>query len=469
MKIQTKTTILFTILTATIFLILNVTVYFFIDAYAHQDFNKRLELRAKMSAKFRFEKDDLSTQAFANIQKQYLEILPEEEAFFLTLDSANGSIKEQPSKVLPERYLQEIREGQGATVYYQNRYRHYAGFLYTGNKGKYIVIKSATNQYGSEMMHWLRIIKVIQFICAVVLIYSVGLYFSRKTFQPIRDITSNAQKISSGNLHLRLKEPDGSDEIAELSSTFNQMLDKLETSFDAQNNFISNASHELRTPLTAIIGEADYALSKDRSADQYRQSLQEIANHAEKLQQVTKGLLALAQTGFTNDAGSWKKIRLDQLLYDVKENCDTVIPDNQVFVDIPSLPADEELISFNGNYELMKMAVNNIVTNACKYSGNKPVALQLRAEGSYASIMISDSGIGIPPEELQHIYEPFFRGSNSTGFHGHGIGLPLANNIIRLHKGRIRVSSTVNKGTEVTIILPVEHPADNSSVYVEQI
>jgi signal transduction histidine kinase len=459
MKIQTKTTILFTILTATIFLILNVTVYFFINEYAHRDFNKRLELRAKISAQSRFEKDESSTHAFNDIQKKYLEKLPEERAFILEVDSITGKINTEIPKALPAKYLKEIIEGKGSTVYYQNRYRHFAGFLHQGHNGNHIVINSATNEYSSEMMQWLRIIKIIQFICAVILIYTVGLYFSRKTFQPIRDIISNARMISSRNLHLRLKEQEGSDEIAELTSTFNQMLAKLETAFDAQNNFISNASHELRTPLTAIIGEADYALSKERTAADYKQSLEEIAQHAEKLQQVTKGLLALAQTGFTNSAGSWKKIRLDQLLYDVKETCDTIIPNNQVFVDIPSLPADEELISLNGNYELMKMAVNNIVINACKYSGNKPVSLQLRTEENQASIIIRDEGIGIPEEELKHIHEPFYRASNSKSFHGHGIGFPLANNIIRLHKGRINVSSTVGKGTVVTIQLPVEVPA----------
>ena len=459
MKIQTKTTILFTILTATIFLILNVTVYFFINEYAHRDFNKRLELRAKISAQSQFEKDEFSNQAFSDIQWKYLEKLPEEQVFILELDSANGNISSEIPKALPAKYLKEIKEANGNTVYYHSRYRHYAGFTFQGHKDSFIMIKSATNEYSSEMMQWLRIIKIIQFICAVILIYTVGLYFSRKTFKPIRDIISNAKMISGGNLHLRLKEQEGSDEIAELTSTFNQMLGKLETAFDARNNFISNASHELRTPLTAIIGEADYALSKDRTAADYKQSLEEIAQHAEKLQQVTKGLLALAQTGFTNSAGSWKKIRLDQLLYDVKESCDTIIPNNQVHVDIPSLPADEELISLNGNYELMKMAVNNIVINACKYSGNKPVSLQLRTEGNQVSIIISDEGIGIPEEELKHIYEPFYRASNSKSFYGHGIGLPLANNIIRLHKGRINVSSAVGKGTEVTIRLPVEAPA----------
>jgi signal transduction histidine kinase len=454
MKIQTKTTLLFTVLTATIFLILNITVYYFINSFAHRDFNKRLELRARISAKFRFEKDHLSTLAFAQLQRQYLEKLPEEEAIVIRIDSASKRPVEAAPKQMPASYLREVAEAEGGTVFYQSRFRHYAGLLYNDESGSFLVIKSATNKYGSEMMQRLRLIKVATFVCAVILIYTVGLYFSRTTFQPIREIINRVNLISQGNLHLRLKEREGADELAELTTTFNQMLSRLETAFEAQNNFLSNASHELRTPLTAIVGEADYALSRDRSAEAYQFSLQQIANQAEKLQQLTKGLLALAQTGFSNKAQSWKTIRLDQLLFDVKETCDALLPENQVRVDLTALPDNEDRITINGNYDLLKVAVNNIVINACKYSGNKRVDLGLNPKDNMVEIVVKDQGIGIPADELQYIYDPFFRASNTSDYEGYGIGMPLSNNIIRLHKGRIRVASKVNQGTEVSVVLP---------------
>lgn len=454
MKIQTKTTILFTILTATIFLILSVTVYLVVDSFAHRDFDKRVELRARISAKFRFEQDHLSTQAFQAIQRQYLEKLPEEKAVILKLDQ-NGNFNPKPPEDLPASFLKEIINANGNTVFYEKDFRHFAGLVYNDESGRYVVIKSATNRYGSQMMQRLRTLKVIQFCIAVLLIFIVGLMFSRKTFQPIRDIINRVKQISQGNLHLRLQERKGGDEIAELTSTFNQMLNRLETAFEAQNNFISNASHELRTPLTNIIGEADYALSKDRTPEAYRYSLQQIVQQAEKLQTISKGLLALAQTGFDGRAQSWKTIRVDQLLFDVKEDCSAIFPEAQIQILLDELPADEEGLSIAGNYNLLKTAVNNIVLNACKYSRNQPVDLRLQVSSGVVAITVKDKGIGIPSDELKYIYDPFFRASNTKDFEGYGIGMPLANNIVQLHKGTIEIHSKEGVGTGVIIRFPL--------------
>ncbi|RPD49019.1 sensor histidine kinase [Paracnuella aquatica] len=454
MKIQTKTTILFTILTATIFLILSVTVYLVVDSFAHRDFDKRVELRARISAKFRFEQDHLSTQAFQAIQRQYLEKLPEEKAVILKLD-ANGRLTPAPPKDLPQSFLQQIINAGGNTVFYEKDFRHFAGLVYNDESGRYLVIKSATNRYGSQMMARLRTLKIIQFCIAVLLIFSVGLIFSRKTFQPIRDIINRVKQISQGNLHLRLTARKGGDEIAELTSTFNQMLNRLETAFEAQNNFISNASHELRTPLTNIIGEADYALSKERTPEAYRYSLQQIVQQAEKLQTISKGLLALAQTGFDGRAQSWQTVRVDQLLFDVKEDCSAIFPDAQIQIMLDELPADEAGLSISGNYNLLKTAVNNIVLNACKYSRNQPVHLHLQVASGIVAITVQDKGIGIPNEELKYIYDPFFRASNTKDFEGYGIGMPLANNIIQLHKGSIEIHSKEGAGTKVIVRFPL--------------
>lgn len=455
MKIQTKTTILFTILTATIFLILNIVVYLFISSFANNDFHKRLELRARISAKFRFEQGEVSTEAFREIQKQYLEKLQEEQAFVFKMNPATGRFDTTLPRPLDYDYIDKIVAANGGTVFKQNRFRHFAGLFYKDETGNFIVIKSATNTYGEEMMRHLAIIKLITLICAVVLIYSVGRYFSKKTFQPIRDIINRVKEISEGNLHLRLQEKGGGDEIDELTSTFNLMLNRLETAFEIQNNFISNASHELRTPLTSIVGEADYALSKERTIEGYQQSLQQIIQQAEKLQELTRGLLALAQTGFDGKKQRWELIRLDQLLYDVKENCNAILPDTNIQISIEAMPEEESSTSLKGNYDLLVMAVGNILINACKYSNNEKVVVQLLFRPAEAEIVITDKGIGIPQDELKYIYNPFFRASNTKQYEGYGIGMPLSNNIIRLHKGSILIDSEVNKGTTVRVILPL--------------
>ncbi|MEO5685326.1 MAG: HAMP domain-containing sensor histidine kinase [Chitinophagaceae bacterium] len=453
MKIQTKTTILFTSLTAAVFLVLTATVYYFSNQFAYTDFYKRLELRARISAKFIFEQDHISTEAFKQLQKQYLERLPDEESYTIKIAPNGDPLPPRPAR-LPLSYLKKIQSGNGTTVYYRDNSVHYAGLLYKDETGQFLVIESALNSYGNEIIKRLRNILIVTLVASIVLIYTVGLYFSRKTFQPFRYITNKVQTISESNLHLRLTEQAGADEIAELINTFNKMLDRLETAFETQNNFISNASHELRTPLTAIVAEADYVLSQERSAEVYRKSLDSIVQQAAKLQHLTKGLLSLAQTTFDGKKQQWGKVRVDELLYEVKENAGGIFS-NKVLIHLPSLPENDEDICITGNYDLLKIALGNIVLNACKYSADEIVSVRLTIQEKQAIISVADKGIGIPAIELKHIYDPFFRASNTKNFEGYGIGMPLSGNIIRMHRGKIEVNSTVKQGTTVTIILPL--------------
>lgn len=454
MKIQTKTTLLFTAITATVFLALSIIIYYFADKFAHNDFYKRIELRARISAKFRFEKDHVSTEAFKEIERQYLERLTDEKAFIVQV-ADNGKIIPPAPKELPVSYLEDVAKANGNTVFYQQKGRHFAGLLYKDETGNWLVIKSATNAYGNEVMMHIRNMLIITFVFSIAAIFAAGRYFSGKIFQPVRNITSRVQQISRGNLHLRLEEQQSIDEISELIKTFNNMLDWLETAFETQNNFISNASHELRTPLTAIVAEADYALSRDRDTTAYQQSLHNIVQQAEKLQHLTRGLLSLAQTSFDGKRQLWEQVHLDQLIFDVKENIDAIMPQNKVVINMPDLPQDHNEISLQGNYDLLKIAIENIVLNACKYSSNKDVSVLLSVQNREGIIVITDAGIGIPENEIQYIYDPFFRASNTKGFEGYGIGMPLSNNIIKLHNGKIEVSSEVKKGTEVRITLPL--------------
>jgi signal transduction histidine kinase len=456
MKIQAKTTILFTVLTSTFFVILGVVVYYFVDEAAHRDFNKRVELRARISAKFRFEQGEVSTESFREIQRKYLERLADETAFIFKVDSGGKQFSPKPPPEIPLPYLAAIIEADSNTVYRENKFRHYAGILYKDETGNYIVIKSATNQYGSELMTELRNIMIFTMVCAIAVICIIGYYFSKRTFRPFRVINNKVNQINENNLHLRLEPIAGTDEIAELVRTFNQMIDRIEMAFETQNNFISNASHELRTPLTAILGETDYILSRERTPEEYKKCLQQIVMQAEKLQALTKGLLNLAQTGFDGKKIDWNPVRLDELIYAVKENMDFILPDNKVKVHMKQVPDDENKMFCTGSFDLLKVAVGNIVLNACKYSNNNEVMLELYFNTESATITVSDRGIGIPPEDMKHIYDPFFRASNTHSYEGYGIGMPLSYNIIRLHKGRIDVESRPNEGTTVHIHLPLE-------------
>jgi signal transduction histidine kinase len=453
-KIQTKTTILFTVLISVTLVVLETVVYFFINKFSQNDFYKRVELRAKISAKFRFEQNDVSTIAYQEIQREYLEKLPHEEAVIINADSIQTQLATLAVAPIDKEYINRIIAANGETVHKQVKFRHYAGILYKDETGNFIIIKSATNEYGRELMAKLRYIKIVTLVFFIIVSFIIGHYFSKRSFRPFSRIIGKAKQINENNMHLRLEAAHGNDEISSLSRTFNEMLDRLETAFETQNNFISNASHELRTPLTAITCETEFALSKERTPEDYKQSLQHIALQTTKLQNLIHGLLSLAQTGFDGKKIHQQPMRIDELLYEVKANIDNIVTDNKLELFIPKFPADEERLMITGSPELLKIAVSNVALNACKYSGNQKVLLKLLLEDGTAKIIVEDKGIGIPAAELKYIYDPFFRASNTNTYEGFGIGMPLTRNIIRLHKGIIEVASGLQEGTTVTITLP---------------
>ena len=269
------------------------------------------------------------------------------------------------------------------------------------------------------------------------------------------NIIGDMKKISTENLNFRLKEPQDNEELRSLTSTFNNMLNRLETSFETQKNFISNASHELNTPLTSIIGEADVTLAKERSKEEYIISLKNILEDAGKLDKKTKALLFLAQTGYDGKAQTFISLRIDELVIDVKETVEKIYPEAVIHLDFDSLPENPDKLTVNGNTQLLHLAISNVVMNACKYSKNRKVNFALAASDKNVIITVKDKGIGIPENELPYIFDPFFRGSNTENFHGYGIGLPLTRNVIKMHNGSVIATSSKAEGTIMEIKIPI--------------
>src|SRR5690606_6496328 len=204
---------------------------------------------------------------------------------------------------------------------------------------------------------YLRNILLIGIPLASLLALFISIMFSKKVYTPVKQITDRVKEISSENMHLRLSSSNDKDEIGELITTFNNMLDRLETAFETQNNFVSNASHELGTPLTAIIGEAELALNRPRTEEQYKQSLHVILREGERLEHITKSLLSLAQTGFDGKKQQWERVRTDELIFTVKNMIDRLNPKNQVEIDYSMLPEEEDKLCVQGNAQLLQLAL----------------------------------------------------------------------------------------------------------------
>jgi signal transduction histidine kinase len=423
-------------------------VYLSVTGFSDRDFDLLLERRLQAVASGTLGVGDNPSAVDDDFDQ-----LSNEKDFLFRSTDPGGTEGMAARTGAPARFFRTILQ-QGAADHKAGK-RQYKGLLVRQPGGDMIAVASAENYYTNHHILHLRKNLLIAATLAFILALSISLYFSTTMFKPLHDISEKVRQIGTENLHMRIQLDQGSKELRELASTFNYMLDRIETSFETQNNFISNASHELRTPLTAIIGEADVALSKLRRPEEYIETIQVILEEAGHLERKTKALLFLAQAGFKGGREQFGKVRMDQLLYEVKNTVERVNPKYKVQLDMSLLPENPMRLKVLGNEQLLHLALSNIISNGCKYSDGQPVTVSLGTSKDKVIVVVKDRGIGISPSDLVHIYDPFFRGANTGGYEGYGIGLPLAQKIIRMHHGDLAVSSIEKVGTTVQVGLPI--------------
>jgi signal transduction histidine kinase len=453
MQIRRKIALTFTMLTAFLLLATFVFIYFFADQYTRKEFFSRMQERVRIAAQSYLEQDEVSTNIYNEIRKKYLQKLPAEEEEFIRVNIAGKQLLEKKTTHLSQDFLEEIFEEQFA-----NRligYTSYAGLLYQDNQGDFLVILSAIDRYGQTKMNNLRNILVIAFLISLVIIYWLGHYYAGHVLQPVSEITSKVNSISVSNLHLRLKRSGNADELDQLANTFNDMLNRLETSFEIQNIFINNASHELRNPLTAILGESEISLNRERSNLEYKESLGKIYHEAIRLDLLVNSLLKLAQTASDKKGLAVEPVFALELIYNIKKSIDLFNPENKVKIRCPVEPEMQQSLFIYGNEGLLEVALKNLIENANKFSDNQEVLLDISVSKGSLEILVQDQGVGIPADEIKNIFEPFYRASNVRGFRGFGVGLSLTQKIIKMHGGVLRFESTVGKGTSIKACFPL--------------
>jgi signal transduction histidine kinase len=317
----------------------------------------------------------------------------------------------------------------------------------------YIITAAAYDFYGFNKLENLRDTMLVSFFLGLAIIFLIGKYFSRKSLAPIAGIIREAQNISASNLDLRIQEYNSKDELGQLAQTFNQMLERLEKSFDAQKQFVSYVAHELRTPLTAIIADLELSLDKERTKEQYRQTIEEVLSDSQKVARLASTLLDFAKASYDRSEIHFKPVRVDEVLLESSQQVMQKNPAYRIHLDFEG-DVEEEAITVWGNSYLLGIAFSNLMENACKFSEDKSCEISIAAGPSGVRIKFRDKGIGIPKEEQEDIFKPFFRGKNKGYTEGTGIGLTLVQKIIQQHNGEISLASETGKGAIFTLSLP---------------
>jgi len=279
-----------------------------------------------------------------------------------------------------------------------------------------------------------------------------GWLLVRRALKPVDEMTAAATRISAEKLNERLEQTGAGDELDRLAKTLNQMLSRLDAAFSQIRQFSANASHELQTPLTILKGELEVALRSSRSSEEYIATLKSALEEIEKISHLVEGLLLLSRA----DAGV---LRIDRRPVDMAELLEEVYWRLKVLADARSVQLDLEELQpafMNGDRERLRQLLVNILENGIKYTnpGGK-VTVSLRHEKKSLTLLITDTGIGIQPEERERIFQPFYRAPEVISERGAGLGLSIANSIAAMHGGRIDVDSNPGKGSAFRITIPL--------------
>ena len=452
MKIRTRLTLIYTSLTGLMLLLLLVYIYCFSAVSFRRHFYEDLKQRANSTAQYYLEEDEVDPGKFLQIKEKFLHSLPTETVRIYDGQDKPAFVSDTLQIKYDAQFIREIRTRKYLEV--QQGDRQLVGIYYPDNQGDFVIIVAASDLGGLARLDQLSVILVLGFLVCLLIVFFLGMFFAKNALNPISRITKRANEITGTNLHLRIDQPSRKDELAELATTFNQMLQRIETVFESQKSFVHHASHELRTPITSMIVELDVVLEKERSIEEYQSTLRSVLGEVEKLNQLTTGLLNLAKSSFDDPHFFSDVIYLDELLVQVKILAENKFPQNEVQFQVQSAISGQHF-KWNGNYQLLKIALYNLVENACKFSNQRPVVIYLENNSDYFTIRVIDQGIGIREAEATKIFEPFFRGQNAISFPGFGIGLSLTQKIIAIHKGEIcLVAPSQKQGTTFEVKLP---------------
>ncbi|MDD6647865.1 MAG: ATP-binding protein [Firmicutes bacterium] len=380
-----------------------------------------------------------------------------EDGVYLSIYTEDGDLLEgrRPAELpelpaLKDKAMVKMNDEQGQTWYV------YDSSFEMGSQAVWVrgIVKDFAEQSSFSFM-----LKLVLVACpALVVIAALGGYIiTRRAFRPVRIIISTVEEISrDGDLTRRLNLQDGNlqdaaakDEIHKLAKNFNSMFDRIEESFEKEKQFTSDVSHELRTPLSVIISQSDYA----RTDEEYREKALEVINReAKRMAGLVNRLLTLSRS----DSG---RLVLENDEIDFSEMCEMVAMQQEPAASRKNIELTADIepgIKVTGDDAMLIRIILNLTDNAIKYSRqNGHVRLSLKTAGDFACCSVEDDGIGIPEEDLERIWERFYRVDSSRSEEGSGLGLAMVEALVKAHGGYTDVRSSLGEGSRFNVYIPI--------------
>ncbi|MCD0489226.1 HAMP domain-containing protein [Pedobacter sp. MC2016-14] len=448
MKIKDRLALYFTLISTLVLIGVLTMVYFTFVKFMQSEFFERLTDRTMVTAKLYLEADEISAEALDGVRQQYLVKLNGEVTRIYNDKNAATFIGDD-QQFWTAQTVNEVRKQK--KIEYTEGNRQVVGIYYSDNQGNFVILASAIDHGTITRLEKLWKIMMVVFLIIFIGLLLSGRWIAERILSPLNVFIDQVKGIKSNNLDFRVDEGNHKDEIYLLAQNFNDLIAHLEHAFILQKTFVANASHELRTPVTRLIIGAEIALAQERSKEDYQKSLQGVLEDADKLENIISSLLVLAQADLEYGENRTEALRIDELIWKLQQEWNLKAGKNKFIVNLKDLPMQEESLTIQCNPTLLQIALDNIISNALKFSDQEAVSCTLEVTTAGIHIDITDRGIGMTAEQLQHIFRPFYTSASKEAHAGTGMGLYMAHKIISLYHGTISVKSEKGIGTTFTI------------------
>jgi two-component system, OmpR family, heavy metal sensor histidine kinase CusS len=378
---------------------------------------------------------------------------------FLITDAA-GRIVFQSDQFPAGAWRPETIPGSSSRLIYENRnldgmgYSRVVSRAVSGPAGA-VVIRAAISLAPNEQA-MRELVAVLLSIGPLALTGTLGggYWLARKALAPVDRMAATAAEITSSRLDRRLATPDSHDELGRLATTFNDMIARLQRSFEEVRRFTADAAHELRTPLALMRTEAEVALRSPRSPEQDSRVLENLLEEIDRLTRLIAQLLFLCREDAGVATGDRQPVRLDEVIREVADHVQVAALEKGLCLKLDD-PASCRVL---GDADRLRQLVFNLLDNAIKYTpAGGTITVRGESPNGYAKLIVADTGVGIPPDHLPHVFDRFYRvdPSRSDETEGAGLGLSICRSIAEAHGGGVQIESATTLGTRVTLVLPV--------------
>ena len=388
MRTGHKISLIYSGITIGLLLVAGLVFYFFSSNYIRNLYFHYMEEKAHAVAEEKFSKDELDPVKYRNVVIRRKNSIPTSRELFVRVDDRQQA-RQTLEAYLTDEQIQRLYANQ--TVNFEHGEEVGTAFVYYDNTGTFAVIVLSRNPYGTDIAHTLRWALLLLVLVSAAVLWLISRLYAMR------------------------------------------MLDRIDRDYQTEKMFVNNASHEINNPLTAIQGECEVALLADRTVPEYKDALQRISHEADRVVTIMRELLSFSHVRNGETMADCEPVSMSPLI--------ETVANGQCKVECHGD------FTIEGDINLLRIAFQNLVGNAVKYSNGKPVTVTVANH----RVVIRDQGIGIPETELPHIFEPFYRAHNTQGVRGHGVGLALAKAILERHGARISVKSQQGKGTTVCV------------------